>query len=248
MRLPIAGENHNGTPTQNFSFAIRLARSQTNAGKSADHAFPCVEAFWRFAPTADVLCRIKLWLDRGDYTFGNLVLDCEDVVEIAVVALGPKMIASRSIDKLSRNPKAVAALSDRAFEHVADAKLASHLLHIDCAPFVGEARIPCDNEKPVKFRKCCNDFLDHSVREILLVGVTAHVLERQDRDRRLIGQGEHRCGVGWRWAARVIIGGEPNAVDAHRTRDVLEGLLAQIIEHEVEPPASILLNTCRHAN
>src|SRR5204863_5503717 len=139
MCLPISGENRNRAPTQSFRFAIRLARSQTNAGKSADNAFPCVEAFWWLTPTADVLCRIKLWLDRSDYTFGNLVLDREDVVEIAVIALGPQMIASRSLDKLSRNPKAVAALSDRAFEHVADAKLAAHLLHIDCAPFIGEA-------------------------------------------------------------------------------------------------------------
>ena len=150
--MPIARENRDCSPTQSFRFPIRLARSQTDAGKSADHAFPCVEAFWWLTPTADVLCRIKLWLDRRDYTFGNLVLDCEDVVEIAVIALGPQMIASRSVDKLSRNPKAVAALSDRAFEHVADAKLASHLLHINCTPFVGEARIPCDNEKPVEFR------------------------------------------------------------------------------------------------
>src|SRR5437016_9572404 len=102
MCLPIAGENRDRSPTQSFRFAIRLARSQTNAGKSADHAFPCVEAFWWLAPTADVLCRIKLWLNRGDYTFGNLVLDREDVVQIAIVALGPEMVASCGFDKLSR--------------------------------------------------------------------------------------------------------------------------------------------------
>ena len=44
-----------------------------------------------------------------------------------------------------------------------------------------------------------DDVLDHAVGEIVLLGVAAHVHERQDGDRRLVGEGERaggrRCGV-----------------------------------------------------
>src|SRR5207248_3146837 len=42
--------------------------------------------------------------------------------------------------------------------------------------------------------------------------------------------------------------GEANAVGAHRSSDVLEDLLTQIIEGEVEPAGGILLNTGRDTN
>ena len=40
-----------------------------------------------------------------------------------------------------------------------------------------------------------NDFFDHAVGEVLLLGIAAHVLERQHGDRRFVGQWEGLGGL-----------------------------------------------------
>src|SRR5271169_6256076 len=65
-------------------------------------------------------------------------------------------------------------------EHVAHAKLAANLLHIDGLPFVRKTRIAGEDEQPADARQRGNDVLDHAVGEVLLLRVAAHILERQD--------------------------------------------------------------------
>jgi hypothetical protein len=79
--------------------------------------------------------------------------------------------------------------------------------------------------------------------EILLLRVAAHVLEPQYRDRRLVGQGEHG---GWRGTRRRRLA-ELDAVDPHRTGDVLDLLLAHILEGEVELVAYLLVRRAAEA-
>src|SRR4051812_8628442 len=77
--------------------------------------------------------------DRDRYRLCDLVLHGKDVGEIAVIALGPDMIASPGLNKLRRDPDAVSRFAQTAFEHIADPKLPPDLLHVDCAALVGEA-------------------------------------------------------------------------------------------------------------
>jgi hypothetical protein len=53
---------------------------------------------------------------------GDFVLHSEDVGELAVVALGPKMISVGRVDQLSGHPDAVAGAADAAFENRADSE------------------------------------------------------------------------------------------------------------------------------
>src|SRR5262249_30436218 len=69
----------------------------------------------------------------------------------------------------------------------------------------------------------------------------AEVLERQDGDRRLVGQRQGNWGDG----GRMVQG---NAVGAHRTRDVLERLFAQVSEGDVEFAGCVFLNPRRDAD
>jgi hypothetical protein len=73
-------------------------------------------------------------------------------------------------------------LRTRAFEHIAHAQFARHLLHIDRTPFVGEARITRDDKQPADARQRRDDLLDHTVGEIFLFRVATHILKRQHRD------------------------------------------------------------------
>src|SRR5438552_131822 len=106
----------------------------------------------------------------------------------AVIFVGPNMRAGLSLDELSRDAQAIAAFAQAALEHVANAELAPDLLDVDDLALVGEARIPRDHEQPIDPRQAGDDILDHAVGEILLLGIAAHVLERQHRDRRLVGE------------------------------------------------------------
>ena len=58
------------------------------------------------------------------------------------------MRAGGYVDQLASDTDPIAALAHRAFEHVAHAKLAPDLLHIDGLSLVGEGRIAGDHEQP----------------------------------------------------------------------------------------------------
>jgi hypothetical protein len=91
------------------------------------------------------------------------------------------------LDQLCGDAYPVPTLAHRAFEHVADTKLAPHLLYIDRFSLVGETGIAGDDEQPADPAERGDDLLDHAVGEIFLLRIAAHILERQHRDRRLVG-------------------------------------------------------------
>src|SRR6185369_5546508 len=77
--------------------------------------------------------------------------------------------------------------------------------------------------------------------EIVLLGIAAHVGERQDCDRRLVGKRQGRSGLRY-FAA------EPHPVDPHRPGDVLELLFAGILEGDIELASRIFLHAARNAD
>jgi hypothetical protein len=93
-------------------------------------------------------------------------------------------------------------------------------------------------------------------RRIFLFGIAAHIRERQHRDRRLVGQRQCRsgrrdrgllscCRRAGRLRARRP---RSNAIGADRAGNVLERLLADVLEGEVEAARGVLLNPGRDAD
>src|SRR5713226_4081431 len=80
-------------------------------------------------------------LHRADHAGGDPILQLEDVVKRAVVALSPDMRAGRRVDELTRNADAVAGLAHAALDQVAHAKLASDFLHVERLTFVNESTV-----------------------------------------------------------------------------------------------------------
>src|SRR5262249_46745234 len=132
------------------------------------------------------------------------------------------MYCCEGIDELSSDPHTVRCFAYTAFKHVPRPQLTPDLLHINRAALVGEARIASDHEQRPEARKRRDDLLDYPVCKILLFGVTTHVLERQYRNRRLVGQRERFpcCDCGR--AAR-------DAEHTHWPLNVLQLMLAEII-------------------
>src|SRR5215475_2778607 len=71
---------------------------------------------------ADLQCRDNLLRDP--------VLQLEHIVQVAVKPVRPHMAAVKAVDQLRRQPDAVAALSDTALQHVADAQEAADLARV----------------------------------------------------------------------------------------------------------------------
>src|SRR5262249_15619562 len=95
--------------------------------------------------------------------------------------------------QLPGNADPVACSAHRAFEDIADAKLAPALPHIGRLTLVGEARIAGDTEQPADAGERGDDLLDHAVDEIFLFRIARQVLEWQDGDRWLVWQDKCRA-------------------------------------------------------
>jgi hypothetical protein len=69
----------------------------------------------------------------------------------------------------------------------------------------------------------------------MLLRIAAHIGEGQHRDRRLVGEGQRGC-------RRTLRGGVADPVDPHGPGDVLDLLLAQILEGKGQPVANVVMD------
>jgi hypothetical protein len=134
-----------------------------------------------------------------------------------------------------RNP----AFAHAAFQQVAHAQFAADLADVDGLALVGEAGVAGDHEQCGNARESRGDVFGDAVSEVLLLAITTHVLEGQDGDRRLVGQGEGRCarfGMPRRGrSCRLPIGFVPlHPESPYGPFDVLESEFAQGVEPRPE--------------
>ncbi|MEI9924273.1 MAG: hypothetical protein WDN50_12740 [Bradyrhizobium sp.] len=115
---------------------------------SAGHQIPGVEIVDRPGLDSHALCRDQLRLDCGSDARSYLVLQREDIGEIAVVALSPDVISRHRIHELAGNTHTLPAFAYTAFQQIADTEIAAHLLYIRRLALVDKRRIPGDDEEP----------------------------------------------------------------------------------------------------
>ena len=77
------------------------------------------------------LLRQQLDLELLDDRVGDLVLDGEDVGQVAVVAVGPDVPAGLAVDELAVDPHLRAGLADAALQHELDVEFLADVLHLD---------------------------------------------------------------------------------------------------------------------
>src|ERR1700730_6667821 len=109
----------------------------------------------------------------GDNRPRYLVLYGKNVFKPALVALAPELIAAFRIDELDGDPQFVAGLADAALDNVANTKLPSNQLDVDCLAFVDEARIARDHEKRLEPGQRRDDVFDHPVGEVRMLDADA---------------------------------------------------------------------------
>src|SRR5215510_1062486 len=73
---------------------------------------------------------LDLWCDRGDDGAGQFLLYREDVLQHAVVALRPNVVAGQCVDELGGHTNPIRRLADAPFQHVSDAEFSADLADI----------------------------------------------------------------------------------------------------------------------
>ena len=201
-RLAVARIEGNRLFQQRLRHHIVRPRQAPVMRQRAHQQIPGVHVVGRLALGAEAFGGIELRLDRGDDRLRDLVLHGEHIRKAAVVALGPDVAAGRDIVELGGDPHMVAFLADRALDDVADAKLLADLLQMHGFAAVDEGGVAGDDVEPAQFRQRGDDVLADAFGKIFLLGLAAHVGERQHRDRRAIERGKmraRRLGGGLRW-------------------------------------------------
>src|SRR5581483_3106565 len=93
-----------------------------------------------------------------------------------------------SVNQLRGYSHTAASATHATFENIPNPKLVANLLDVSGFPFVSETGISRDDEQGLEARERGDDVFHYAIIKILLFGIAGHVLERQDRDGRLIGQ------------------------------------------------------------
>ena len=110
----------------------------------------------------------------GRNCLGDLVLNSENIDQIAVVSFSPQMVAGNDLDELGRDANAVPRTTHTAFQHIANAEFMCDPLHVNCTALVGKAGVA----ERLAARQRRNDVFGDAVSKVLLFRVAAHVLER----------------------------------------------------------------------
>ena len=118
---------------------------------------------------------------------------------------------------------------------------AGHHADVDRLALVGEARIARDHHEAADLGEVGDHVFGDPVSKVFLLGIAAHVLKRQHRDRRPVRRRElhrsffRRRELGRRRGFRFDGNADPERIDPNRLRDVLEADLAFVADRQIEP-------------
>src|SRR6516165_2914202 len=149
-----------------------------------------------FAPHSRLFAKRQPNLERGDDVLRNPVLKREHVVEVTLETVGPDMAAVQAVDQLCRQSYAIAGLADAPLQHMPDAEHSPDFADVPRLSLEHKARIASDNQQFRNLRQCGQYVFSDTVGKILLLGIPAHVLKRQNGDGRLVRERERLLGLG----------------------------------------------------
>ncbi|MND77852.1 hypothetical protein D3C80_695530 [compost metagenome] len=150
---------------------------------------------------------------RLDDLAGDLVLDGEDILQVAIEAFRPQMLATCRVDQLGVDAHPPCGAPCAAFQQVAHAEVLCDPAHIHRLSLVGEDRVACDDEQAGVPAQVGYQVFGQPIREGVLLGIVAEVDERQHGYRGFAGE---RQGLSLRLSESL--GGACEAVADARNR------------------------------
>ncbi len=120
---------------------------------------------------------------RLDDRLGDLVLNGEDVLHRAVVAVRPEAVAVGDVDQLGGDAELVAGFPNAALENRLHVQRLAHLLDVDRRALELERRRAGRDAQVLDAPEAVDQLLGDPLAEVVLVLLGAHVGERQHGDR-----------------------------------------------------------------
>src|SRR5947199_39280 len=114
---------------------------------------------------------------------GDFVLNGEYVSQVPIKTFRPDMAAVLAAHELSRYAHPFSDLPHASFQDKGNAKLLADLLHFYRLAFVGKGSVARDHEQSGDLGQVSDDVLRNPIAEVLLLGVAAHVVKRQNGNR-----------------------------------------------------------------
>jgi hypothetical protein len=111
--------NFDRPPEQAFGLFIIRFPGLPNLRQALLKEIPSIEAFGRLPPCARLFRTVKLGLHGAHDRQRDFILYREDIFQVSIVFLGPKVRPCRAVDKLSGNTDAASRLAHAAFQYVA---------------------------------------------------------------------------------------------------------------------------------
>src|SRR3954454_14363582 len=93
------------------------------------------------------LLDMKAGRHTGHDPLRYLVLGRKYIRDIAVVTLGPQMVARRRLDQLRGDPDPAAGAADTALDHIVHVEVAADLLNLGRLALVDEGGVARDDEQ-----------------------------------------------------------------------------------------------------
>ena len=174
------GIKADGLFEQRFRAYYGLQGKTMNMPYAALIALPRTQAFGRPATGDDLFGVVDFGNDGGRYGCCDLILDSKDITQLAVVALGPEMIALLRIDELDSNANLVTKATNAPFDNGSHSQLRPDLRDRETALLDDLRRGATDDPQVREAREHIGQLLAHAVGEVLLVTVSAQVVEGQD--------------------------------------------------------------------
>ena len=112
---------------------------------------------------------------------GDLVLECQDIAEVAIVLIGPDVSPRGRVDQLNVDANSILRLPDAADHDVLRVQLQARLLDVLWEVWI-EGRRACDHGKAAPASETRDEILGEPVGEDALLGIPAEVLEGEHRD------------------------------------------------------------------
>src|SRR5688500_16309618 len=119
----------------------------------------------------------------GDNARCNLILDGENILQLAVITLGPELSVVAGIHELRGEPESLTRFAHASLEHSSNLKLPSDFANVLVLVLESEGRSPRRDLERLDLRKCVDDFLGHPVGERFPLRVGAQIAEWKSGDR-----------------------------------------------------------------
>ena len=113
---------------------------------------------------------------------GDAVLQCEDLLDHAVILRGPQVLIRRGVNQLRRDPQLITRAHHRSLDDRLHAQGARDLRYRLAGSAIADDRGAGDHPQAVQLRELRDQRLGYTIGEIVLLRISADIGKREHCD------------------------------------------------------------------